>query len=89
MTILHYSLVVISIIFLAIGTVGFLLRRWGIKMYMYIFVIVSITIFTFGIAPLILPSYPLERQIFTILVPSAGSVIVAYILLEIIERRKK
>ncbi len=86
---LNYFLVIVAIAYLIIGTIGFLYKKWGIEMYIYLFVIVSITIFIFGIAPIILPHYSISRQFFTILISGVGSVVVAKILLKMIGRKNK
>ena len=89
MTNINYLLVVVAIGLLAIGTFGFLRKAWGIQIYAYFFVIVSIAMFVFAIMPAVFPNASTGRQIFTVLVPGAGSVVVVYVLLKMIEKRRK
>lgn len=86
---INYLLIFVAIVLLTIGTIGFLRKTWGMHIFSYVFVIPSMAIFSFGIVPLVFPGSSIERQIFTVLVPTIGSIVMFYFLLRMIEKRKK
>jgi hypothetical protein len=85
----HYALVFLMIAIQVIGIVGYLRKKWNLKIYLYIFTIISVNGFWLGVMPIMLPNSSLIRHFFITSITTVGSIILAKILIMYAERKKK
>ncbi len=89
MTQVHIVSIAIAIFLIVVGSIGFLRKKWSIRVFTYAFAWASVSLFIFGIAPLDYPDLPLSKQLSRILFSSIVGLLGTALLLESILKRKK
>ena len=83
MTTVNYLLIFGSVLMLVIGTIGYKKKKWGIRLYFHVFLVIPITVFWFGFVPLIDPYASLRISILRAIIIVIGGEVFAYFLIKI------
>jgi hypothetical protein len=87
MTTLNYLLIFSAVLMFVVGTIGYVKKKWGIKVYFHVFLVIPITAFWFGFMPLMNPYASLEESVLRAIIIVTGGEIFAFFLIKITGKR--